>query len=140
MKRIVLALVLLAFSCLTWAQSMQLQARLSSDQKPVVEGETNLPEGTKLGITLICPVNNCADFYMGQAGAGDQPDVVVHDGRFRTQPFDKDGSAIPSGRYVISTTITVDQSQDVIFKLLDMGWKRTEPASFHDTVDFGRAP
>jgi hypothetical protein len=133
-KWIIGALLALVTAVPAAAQSIQLKASMTDAANPSVQGATNLPDGTKLAIDLVCPLQFCSENYWGES------DAIVHDGRFSTEPFSENGAPLKPGRYVISTVVINDQSQGVAFKLLDLGWSRTSVSAFHDTVDFGRQP
>jgi len=68
-----------------------LSARLEGGSKPAVVGLTNLPDGTKLLVTLS----------RKQSAYSAQDKAVVAHGVFRAGPFSQQGSALNPGKYTI---------------------------------------
>jgi len=89
----------------TFAFSVSITTTLEGGDKPVVVGKTNLPNGTKLMVTL----SRRESSYMAQANA------VVSDGQFRAGPFSQKGVPLNPGAYqiAVSSPLAALQPQSV---------------------------
>jgi hypothetical protein len=72
----------------------------SSDRKPKITGETNLPDGTELSISIEGKASNFS--------GGDK--AIVSGGRFRSVSFGPDGGLKP-GQYKANVTMPIPQVQ-----------------------------
>jgi hypothetical protein len=83
---------------------------IKNDQRPIIIGQTNLPPGTILMVTLVNPINQGGDGYLAQLTSSVQANNIVRFG-----PFTKDGKKLSPGVYhaMISTVMADLQPQEV---------------------------
>jgi len=86
---------LLLNSSIAHALEAEIRLRTDGSQTPSVIGVTNLPDETKLLVSLRRRVVN----YNAQVN------VTVQAGRFMTEPFSDDGQALPPGDYALEISM-----------------------------------
>lgn len=79
----------------------KMTTRVDTPSTPVIYGSTNLPEGTKLIVTLSRPESK----YLAQ------DDVTVRNGQFRTAGFSAKGANLNPGTYGIKVTTSLAELQ-----------------------------
>jgi len=83
------------------ALTVTMTAKVESNEKPVVIGTTNLPDGVSLMITLT----RSASKFMAQDKA------TVKDGAFRAGPFSQKGSGLNPGTYTLEVIMPLADLQ-----------------------------
>jgi hypothetical protein len=88
--------------------NVAIDAAASGGGKPVIEGRTNLPDGTVLTVSLQPPNSVCA--------TGCVPiefETRVSDGHFRAGPFTAGGRNLPPGDYTLEIASNMARLQSV---------------------------
>ncbi|PIC80530.1 hypothetical protein CSV75_01690 [Sporosarcina sp. P18a] len=76
---------------------------IDEDNKVVIKGETNIPDGGELMFTV------------SGTGYDGQTKQVIAYGKFQTEPFSKEGKGLPVGDYTLSISLSVASTQDAKF-------------------------
>ncbi len=107
--------------------TVSMSAQLEGGTRPALVGETNLPDGTKLMVSL----SRRASSYSGQDKA------IVSGGAFRAGPFSQKGADLNPGEYTIkvSTPLSALQPASVQEVIGNDGGKMTGPLA--KASDFG---
>jgi hypothetical protein len=105
-----------------------IKAILENPSRPIVIGETNLPDDTSLLITIS----------RKEASYRASDKVVVRDGRFRTTQFSQKGKELNPGTYSVELVMPVAGGQPASVRAVigDHGEKLIGPTVKHNT--FGR--
>lgn len=90
--KIILAFCIFIFANVCFALNVEIKAEVEGEEKPVILGKTNLPDGTKLTVTI----RRKQSAYMAQDS------IEVKNAGFRTVAFSQKGSALNDGKYEIS--------------------------------------
>lgn len=93
---------LLLVPVFSWAFKVTMSAKFDGEDKPLVIGATNLPEGTELMVT----VQRTESGYMAQGKTR-----VVNGGTFRAGPFSQKGAPLNPGTYAVSVSSTIASLQ-----------------------------
>jgi hypothetical protein len=95
----------LLLSAPAWAIIVTMNTTAEGGDRPVIIGQTNLPDGTKLMVTL----SRKASSYSAQDTA------TVQNGSFRVGPFSQGGSPLNPGTYdvVVSAAVGLVQPKSV---------------------------
>ncbi len=88
----IVAVVLLATP--VWALKLTMSAKVEGDDRPVVVGATNLPDGTELMVTI----------RRSESGYMAQDKTRVSKGAFRAGPFSQKGGPLNPGTYTIEVS------------------------------------
>jgi len=117
---------LLLCSQIAAALEPTVKINIETPQRPVVNGETNLPDGTALMITLRRKASNYS--------ADDK--VEVAGGRFRSQKFSQKGSDLNPGRYSVEVLMPFPgvQSAGVRSVIGERGEELTGPLVRHEEL------
>jgi len=122
------AALILFLSCSKIAAALEptITVDIETPQRPVVKGETNLPDGTELMVT----VSRKESSYSAQ----DQ--VVVVGGKFRTQSFSQKGADLSPGKYSVEVLMPFPavQSKRVRSVVGERGDKLTGPLVKHERL------
>lgn len=100
-SRIALCLVALSTSSLCLALTPILKTTIENPARPVVVGQTNLPDGTKLMLTISRKESR----FEAQAK------VTVDKGAFRSEQFSQKGADLNPGKYTLEIVMPVSQMQ-----------------------------
>lgn len=123
MKALFFVLIVLfaTFSAYSLSEiNLSISAERNNLNGVVIIGETNLPDGTKLGIELI---------HGKKAGAQDYS-VFVSSGKFRSASFTNNGAPIPEGKqkvHVLTYFNELWQSQEIL-KLVGNKGQQLKPS------------
>src|SRR5947208_1833636 len=103
-----------------------IRVDVETPQRPVVNGQTNLPDGTELMVTVSRRESNYT--------AEDK--VVVVGGKFRTQTFSQGGADLNPGRYSVEVLMpyATGQSQGVRSVVGGRGEKLTGRLVKHEAL------
>jgi hypothetical protein len=116
-------IVLLSHFQLASALEPAIKVVVETPPRPVVTGQTNLPDGTELMISISRKQSS----YLAE----DQ--VNVMGGNFRSQKFSEKGSDLNPGKYSVEVLMPFPgvQSEDVRFIIGEHGEKLTGPLVKH---------
>lgn len=94
MSKLAILLLLATLPSPAWALNIAITTRVEGEGKPIVIAKTNLPDGTKLLVTISRKESS----YMGQDKA------QVAKGEFRVGPFSQKGAPLNPGTYTLEVT------------------------------------
>lgn len=94
MSKLAILLLLAIFPSPVWALNVTLTTKVEGEGKPVIMAKTNLPDGTKLLVTISRKESS----YMGQDR------TQVSNGGFRVGPFSQKGAPLNPGTYTLEVT------------------------------------
>jgi hypothetical protein len=113
--------LVLFLSCPNIAAALEprIKVDVETPQRPVVKGETNLPDGTELMVTVS----------RKESSYSAQDKVVVAGGKFQTVSFSQKGNDLNPGRYSVEVLMPYPgvQSQGVRSVVGERGEKLTGP-------------
>lgn len=114
--------------CCTLAVALEptFKVDIETPSRPVLNGQTNLPNGTELMITISRKESNFSA----------QDKVKVAGGKFRSQRFSQKGTDLNPGKYKVDLVMpfAAGQSQSVRSILGDHGEKLTGPLVKHEKL------
>jgi hypothetical protein len=120
--------LIVLLSCCQIAAALEpiVKINIETPQRPVVNGQTNLPDGTNLMISISRKESNYS--------AEDK--VEVAGGRFRTQKFSQKGSDLNPGRYSVEVLMPFPgvQSEGVRSVIGEHGEELTGPLVKHEEL------
>jgi hypothetical protein len=124
--RAVALIVLLCCHQLATALEPTVRVDVETPQRPVVNGKTNLPNGTKLIISVT----------RKEASYNAQDSVKVADGQFRTARFSQKGVDLSPGKYSVEVLMPFPavQSDAVRAVIGERGEKLTGPLIKHEKL------
>jgi hypothetical protein len=118
MRRISVAFIVLFFHCgVAAALEPTFKINVETPPRPVVNGQTNLPDGTE----LIISINRKETDYLAQ------DKVEVAGGKFTTQEFSEHGSDLSPGTYSVEVLMPVQSNESVLSIIGKDGEKLTGP-------------
>jgi hypothetical protein len=105
MYRLFIALATLFFCENVWAIDVHISTSIENSGKPIVVGQSNLPDNT----TLMITISRAQDSYRAQSK------TTVSGGQFRAGPFTQRGAPLSPGDYILDiyTPLTSLQPLDV---------------------------
>jgi len=121
-------ILIILLSCWRVAAALEptVKVNIETPQRPVVNGKTNLPDGTDLMISISRKESNYS--------AEDQ--VKVTGGKFHTQKFSQKGSDLNPGRYSVEVLMPFPgvQSEGVRSVIGEHGEELTGPLVKHEAL------
>ncbi|WP_432354402.1 hypothetical protein [Sporosarcina sp. A2] len=106
--------------------SIQAEPTILEDNKVMISGETNIPDGGQLMFTLNGPE------YTAQMKA------VIDNGVFKTDVFSDHGEGLPAGKYTLEVSLSIASTQDENFvKKVGKEYEYLN-GSFMDEGDLGK--
>lgn len=93
----------------------------TNNGKPIISGETNLPDGSELmiSITTIATKEELAELGLSEEEMEEtrytthgQDKVIVKDGKFTSETFSKQGEKYDPNEYIVSVSMSLAQLQD----------------------------